>query len=181
MDYSPSKIVAFWVALLGFGLISLSAWGERSVGEHVDDSAIATNVKFQLARNDAPVGSINVEVHKGIVQLSGFIHKPEQKAAALAAVNEVEGVVAVRDALVLTDVPRSLGHFIDDQAIQAKLKVKMGDVAGVGAAIAVVTHVRNSEVIVAGFVESESVRQSAVDAAHSIKGVSKVYNRIILE
>ncbi len=169
-----------WLIILSLGPATY-VFAERTVGEHVDDSTLATAVKFELARtSDVPAGSINVEVHKGTVQLSGFIHKKAQKAAALAAVNGVEGVIALKDALIITDVPRSLGHFIDDQAIQAKLKVKMGDLVGVGTAFAVVTHVRNSEVIVAGFVASDAERKSVVEAAHNIKGVTKVYNKVLL-
>jgi hypothetical protein len=169
-----------WPILL-FAACAHQAVAERTMGEHVDDSTLATSVKYELARADGvPVGSINVEVHTGTVQLSGFIHKPAQKEAALAAAGKANGVVAIDDALVLTDVPRTLGHFIDDQTIQAKLKVKIGDVLSVSTAIAVVTHVRNGDVIVAGFVDSSEESSAVVEAAQSIPGVAKVYNKLLV-
>jgi len=175
-----TKAPLFWAVVLG-PVLCTPAIAERTVGERVDDSSLATAVKYHLARaSGVPAGSINVEVHKGTVQLSGFIHKQAQKSAALAAVHEAEGVVAVKDALILTDVPRSLGQFIDDQTIQAKVKVKIGDILGISTAISVVTHVRNGDVIVAGFVDSAAQRSSVLDAARNVAGVEKVHDRILL-
>ncbi len=151
------------------------------MGQHVDDATLSTSVKYYLARADGvPFGSINVEVHKGYVQLSGFIHKRTQKEAALAAAATAQGATGVNDGLVLTEIPRTLGHFIDDQTIQAKLKTRIGETLGVTTAVAVVTHVRNGEVIVAGFVDSADERAAVVNTAQSISGVEKVYNRILL-
>ena len=46
---------------------------ERTVGQHVDYSTLATTVKYQLARADGvPVCLINVDVYKGKVKLSGL-------------------------------------------------------------------------------------------------------------
>lgn len=169
-----------WGILLLAGFTTPAA-AEKTVGQHVDDATLSTSVKYQLARADGvPFGSINVEVHKGAVQLSGFIHKQAQKEAALAAAAKAEGVANINDALVLTEVPRTLGHFIDDQTIQAKLKSSIGDALGVSTAVAVVTHVRNGEVIVAGFVGSADKRSAVVAAAQNISGVKKVYNRILI-
>ena len=174
------KLGGIWGILLVTGFAP-HAIAERTVGQHIDDSTLSTSVKYQLARADGvPVGSINVEVHKGSVQLSGFIHKPAQKEAALAAAAKADGVTNIDDALVLTDVPRTLGHFIDDQTIQAKLKTKIGDLLGISTAVSVVTHVRNGEVIVAGFVDSTDSRSSVVNAAQSIAGVERVYNRLLI-
>jgi osmotically-inducible protein OsmY len=173
-----------WCVWLGCLGVCLSLTGlvhaDRSAGQHVDDSTLATSVKYHLMRADSvPVGSINVEVYRGVVQLSGFIHKEKQKAAALSAVHGLQGVVAIEDALVLTDKPRTLGHFIDDQAIQAKLKVKIGEVTDVGTAVSVVTHVRNGAVIVAGFVNSKQEINTIVKTAKSMTGVTRVHNYLL--
>jgi len=176
--YAVRTLAVLYLAAAG---LQVQAEASRTVGEHVDDSTMATQAKYFLARDSSvPFGSINVEVHRGRVQLSGFIHKQAQKDAALAAIENVERVVSIEDALVLTEVPRSLGHFIDDQTIQAKLKVKIGEISGVDTAVAVVTHVRNGEVILAGFVDSADQRAAVVEAAGQIRGVERVYNRILL-
>lgn len=174
-----TKITGCVIALVA--AFCVPAFAERTVGQHIDDSSLATAVKYQLARaSGVPAGSINVEVHQRTVQLSGFIHKQAQKKAALAAVEKADGVGVVKDALVLTDVPRSLGQFVDDQTIQAKLKVKVSDALGISTAVSVVTHVRNGEVIVAGFVASSAERNAVIDAAQNIRGVVKVHNHILV-
>ena len=53
--------------------------GERSTGEAVDDTVIATKVKSELAGKSGlgTASSVTVEVNRGIVELSGFVPTPE--------------------------------------------------------------------------------------------------------
>lgn len=181
MMFQRIRCIRATVGILLIAGFSSHAVAERTVGQHIDDSTLSTAVKYQLARADGvPFGSINVEVHKGTAQLSGFIHKQTQKDAALAAAAQANGAARIEDALVLTEVPRTLGHFVDDQTIQARLKARIGEVLGISTAVAVVTHVRNGEVIVAGFVDSADTRYAVVEAARNITGVERVYNKLLL-
>ena len=65
----------------------------------------------------------------------------------------------------------------DDTTIQAKLKTALAR-ASLGEAIAINTEVRNGEVLLSGFVGTESAKSAAGRAAEGISGVRTVHNRI---
>lgn len=155
---------------------------QRSAGESVDDTTIAVSVKAALVDSDAvEAGKINVEVHKRTVQLSGYVPTEEQKAAALAIADGAEGIAGVEDALIVMGGKRSMGRTIDDETINGKIKLKIADLSGIGDALGVVTHVRNGEVLLSGFVESDQLRKDIVAAAESVDGVLKVHDRIAVK
>jgi osmotically-inducible protein OsmY len=130
-------------------VVAPSADAQRSAGESVDDTTIALSVKAALVDSDAvEAGKVNVEVHKRIVQLSGYVPTDDQKSAALAIADRVEGISGV------------------------------ADLSGIGEAFGVVTHVRNGEVLLSGFVETDQLRKDIVAAAESVDGVAKVHDRI---
>jgi osmotically-inducible protein OsmY len=158
------------------------AGAQRSAGESVDDTTIAVSLKAALVDSDAvEAGRINVEVYKRIVQLSGYVATDEQKAAALEIADGIEGIAGVADALVVMGGKRSLGRTIDDETINGKIKLKIAELSGIGDAIGVVTHVRNGEVLLGGFVETEQLRSDIVAAASSVDGVAKVHDRIAVQ
>ena len=77
-----------------------NADAQRSAGESVDDTTIAVSVKVALVDSDAvEAGKISVEVHKRIVQLSGYLPTDDQKSAALKIADGVDGVARVEGAL----------------------------------------------------------------------------------
>jgi hyperosmotically inducible protein len=158
------------------------AYAQRSAGESVDDTTIAVTVKSALVDSDAvEAGKINVEVHKRTVQLSGYLPTDEQKSAALEIAEATDGVAGVEDALIVMGGKRSVGRTIDDETINGKIKLKIADVSGIGEAIGVVTHVRNGEVLLSGFVGTEQLRKDVVAAAESVDGVLKIYDRIAVK
>lgn len=155
---------------------------QRSAGESVDDTTIAVSVKSALVDSDAvEAGKINVEVYKRTVQLSGYVPTEEQKAAALEIADGAEGIAGVEDALIVMGGKRSVGRTIDDETINGKIKLKIADLSGIGDAFGVVTHVRNGEVLLSGFVESDQLRKDIVVAAESVDGVMKVHDRIAIK
>jgi hyperosmotically inducible protein len=75
--------------------------GERSAGRATDDTVIAAKVKSELAA-DAGLGTasnVNVEVRRGVVQLSGFVGSIEQKQEAEEIARKVAGVTDVRNSI----------------------------------------------------------------------------------
>jgi hyperosmotically inducible protein len=155
---------------------------QRSTGETVDDTTIAVSVKAALAdSDDVSAGDVNIEVHKGTVQISGYVPSDEARAAALKIAGDTDGVDDVYDAMVVMAGKRSVGRTIDDQTIHAQVKLKIADVSGFGDAVGAVTHVRNGEVILSGFVGSETVQKDIVAAAESVNGVVKVHDRFAIK
>jgi len=157
------------------------AHADKTAGQTVDDSVIATEVKAKLVENKAvPSTAINVEVSKGRVQLGGFLETNEQKNAALASAKTVTGVKTVLDGLVVIKKDRSAGQAIDDTVIQSTLKSK-GAAEDASKAWDVNTDVYKGEVLMTGFIHGAKSRDRASEIAKSIKGVTKVYNKIELE
>lgn len=169
------------IVVLGL-MAANAAEAQRSAGESVDDTTIAVSVKAALVDSDAvEAGKVNVEVYKRIVQLSGYVPTDDQKSAALEIADGIEGTAGVEDALIVMGGRRSVGRTIDDETINGKLKLKIADLSGISDAIGVVTHVRNGEVLLAGFVESEQLRSDIVAATDSVDGVLKVHDRIAVK
>lgn len=171
------------IPLLVVAAISLMAapvaLAQRSAGESVDDTTLAVSVKAALVDSDAvEAGKVNVEVYKRTVQLSGYVPTGDQKSAALEIAEGIDGVAGVKDALIVMGGKRSLGRTIDDETINGKIKLKIADLSGIKDAIGVVTHVRNGEVLLSGFVESKQLRKDIVAAAKSVDGVLKVHDLI---
>ena len=75
---------------------------KKSAGDVVDDAVIGTRVKTRLLGDDRVSGlDINVDVFKGVVQLSDFVKSEAQIAVAEELAADVPGV---RDVKVRLDV-----------------------------------------------------------------------------
>jgi osmotically-inducible protein OsmY len=74
----------------------------RSTGEYIDDSTITTKVKSALVADPEVKGTqMQVEVYRGVVQLSGFVDRPADAQRAVAVARNVEGVKEVRNNLIV--------------------------------------------------------------------------------
>jgi hyperosmotically inducible protein len=75
---------------------------DRSAGEVVDDSVVTTKVKAALiAEPTTKARDITVVTREGIVQLSGFVDSPEEKATAAEIARGIAGVKEVRNNLAI--------------------------------------------------------------------------------
>lgn len=74
----------------------------RSTGDYVDDKVIASKVKTDLIANEeTKARNIEVEVYRGVVQLSGFVETENAKKMAGDIARRVEGVVKVKNDLIV--------------------------------------------------------------------------------
>jgi hyperosmotically inducible protein len=163
-------------------LFTTAAQAEKTAGEHVDDSTIATATKAELIDSDkVSANHINVEVYQGHVQLAGFVESEAEAQAAIKAAHKVGGVVKVHDGMVVLKGHRSLGQTLDDTTIQTELKTKLANVEGVEKALAINTEVRQGHVLLSGWVSAEKYRAEAGKIAGSIGGVKQVHNKIALK
>jgi hyperosmotically inducible protein len=154
----------------------------ETTGEYIDDATVATQTKAALVANETVSAlDINVEVYKGVVQLSGFVESEAQQAAALATAGKIDGDRKVLDAIVVLPGTRSMGEAVDDTTIQAKLKAGLANVEGIGDAVDINTWVRQGHVLLAGFVDSDKVKSAAGKVASGISGVKKVHNHIAVK
>jgi hyperosmotically inducible protein len=66
----------------------------------LSDAWITTQVKATLLKDEGTTGlAIEVATQDGVVQLSGFVDKPEQISRAVEIANSVKGVKRVVDDL----------------------------------------------------------------------------------
>ena len=74
----------------------------RSTGQAVDDTAIATKVKSALIADPGVKGTqVEVEVFKGVVQLSGFVDSSASAQKAVTIARDVPGVKEVRNSMIV--------------------------------------------------------------------------------
>ena len=81
--------------------VKASANSDRiKASKYVDDAWITAKLKALLLKDEGVKGlDVNVETHKGTVQLSGWVNSPEQIAQAEKLALSVEGVKGVRNDL----------------------------------------------------------------------------------
>ena len=79
-----------------------SSGGDRSMGQRTEDQALETRVKAALLKApDVSGTSIQVEVLRGEVQLSGFV---KSKAEAQRAIDIARGVSGVKNVINRTSI-----------------------------------------------------------------------------
>lgn len=73
----------------------------RSTGQTIDDAAITTRVKTEIAQTQGigEAAAINVDTYRGVVSLAGFVDNETQQRNAVAAARHVPGVVEVKNKL----------------------------------------------------------------------------------
>jgi hyperosmotically inducible periplasmic protein len=72
------------------------------MGENVEDAVITGKVRAALLRTEDIRGTeINVETHKGVVQLNGFVPTNADLERAITLAKQVEGVKAVQNSLAV--------------------------------------------------------------------------------
>jgi len=74
----------------------------ESTGEYVDDASITTKVKAALVHDPVVKAmEVKVETFRGVVQLSGFVDTPDQKAQAEQVAAGVPNVAKVKNDIVV--------------------------------------------------------------------------------
>jgi osmotically-inducible protein OsmY len=76
--------------------------GRESTGEYVDDATISTKVRAEIIRDpNLKMGQVGVETMQGVVQLTGFVDNPAQKAEAAQLARSIKGVKEVKNNIVV--------------------------------------------------------------------------------
>jgi osmotically-inducible protein OsmY len=76
--------------------------GRETAGQYVDDATISNKIRAELVKDQAlKAFDIHVETLQGVVQLSGFVGSPTQKAEAENIVRSVRGVRGIQDNIIV--------------------------------------------------------------------------------
>lgn len=102
------KLNLFWATMLALVLSACAASPtSRSTGQTLDDTAITTRVKAEIAK--APgvkeAATINVDTYRGVVSLAGFLDSSQQIDKAVVAARAVPGVEKVVNNLRVKSAP----------------------------------------------------------------------------
>lgn len=102
---SKKLITSLLLLSLGSSVVVSGCTGihqEESTGQYIDGSVLTTKVKAKLLADDYVKGlPITVKTYKNVVQLSGFVDNEIQKRRAIAIARNVEGVIDVKDSLII--------------------------------------------------------------------------------
>lgn len=92
-------VAAVALGLAACGTTSENEGDRSAVGGYVDDATVTAKVKTAIATDVGvkAAANVNVETHKGVVQLSGFADSQEQASRAAQAAQKVGGVRTVEN------------------------------------------------------------------------------------
>ena len=153
-----------------------AAFDERSVGEHIDDVAIAAQIKTRMiAERDFPSRWISVEVLRGDVVLTGYLPHPDQIDRAIIISRSFKGVKTVNSEIKLGKP--STNSLISDTVITTKVKAKLLD-DPITSGFSVHVETVDGVVYLQGIVESDEQVYRAKDVALSVGGVTAVENKL---
>lgn len=97
---------AFVILLLTAFVAQAEDPTKRSTGKYIDDKVVSAKVKTALLQDpEVKALQVKVETYNGVVQLSGFVDKPEQIHRAAEVAKGVEGVKSVKNDLALRSPP----------------------------------------------------------------------------
>ncbi|MDR3567446.1 MAG: BON domain-containing protein [Syntrophobacteraceae bacterium] len=96
----PVILSLFTVLILGS---ALTAMASRTAGAVIDDAAITTKVKYELAEDVkfTTLKVVQVDTERGVVTLTGRVHSRQEKRHASIVARHVSGVVSVRNLLAI--------------------------------------------------------------------------------
>jgi hyperosmotically inducible protein len=154
-------------------------YDSNSNREAVDDSTIAANVKAALVQDPTTRASnISVNTIHGVVELTGFVDTPDQRHEAARVAGNIAGVRSVDNELHINGPngsPPVVGSGYSDGAVTANVQAALAsDPNTQGAPIKVSTY--RGVVQLAGFVNSNAVRDEAGNVAGNVQGVRSVDN-----
>ncbi len=159
-------------AVVGGAAVGSAANDERTVGQHIDDVAIASKIDALLiAEKDMPSRWVSVEVIENVVWLTGYLPSQKHIDRAVHICRTVTGVRDVKSELHIGEP--STESLFSDSWITTKIKSSLLDdrvVSGFSIHVETV----DGRVYLQGIVESSEQRYRAKDIARSTSGVTAI-------
>lgn len=153
---------------------------ERSVGDAIDDTTIATKLSAKLFDDSFKLfRDVDLEVVEGRVLLTGKVEEQASRLRAEELTWKVEGVREVANAIQVTS-EGGLGSYASDVRISNHLRAKIigdGDILGINYSIETVSQI----VYLIGIAQTQEELDRVIGHARSIKGVKKVESYVRLK
>ena len=166
-------------ALIALALTACAATEtRRSTGQVVDDASIASRVKTALIADKETDGrDIEIEIDRGRVQLNGYANSDAEKARAEEIALGIDGVTSVDNNLGVVEGDRTVGEYIDDKVLLARVNGALAKESDVSA-LDIEVEVNRGEIQLSGYVDTAKERAAASAAAKRVDGVNNVVNSI---
>lgn len=168
------------VLIGGAATAGVSAAQERSVGNAIDDTAIATKLSASLFDESFRLfRDVDLEVLEGRVLLTGKVEKQESRLRAEELAWQVNGVREVANAIQVTS-EGGLGSYATDVRISNQLRAKLigdTDILGINYSIETVSQI----VYLIGIAQSQEELDRVIGHARSVRGVKKVESYVRLK
>lgn len=156
----------------GAAAVGSTAGDERTMGQHVDDVAMASRIDALLiAEKDMPSRWVSVEVIESVVRLTGYLPSQKHVDRAVHICRTVTGVRDVKSELNIGEP--STGSLFSDSWITTKIKTSLLDdkvVSGFSIHVETV----DGKVYLQGIVKNSEQRYRAKDIARNISGVTAI-------
>lgn len=166
-------------AVIGSGaVVARSVTQERSTGAALGDNDIAIRINNRLLRQSASLFTdVTVDVTEGRVVLLGGVESAEDKATAIRIAQGVPGVVAVEDALTVTN-GGGVRRYVNDVWVSNQLRAALlGDpnIASQNYSVETIQGV----VHLTGLARSGDELQRVIDHATAIDHVTRVVSHVL--
>jgi hyperosmotically inducible periplasmic protein len=169
--------------LLGLPLLFavLGCATTRPVDEQHDDNKVTLALGTKLAADpEIDRYRIDIDTIKGVVTLRGSVATSEQRSDAERIAGSTEGVTKVVNDLVVRVEPKSASARFEDGWIVGMINSKLALDPEVRSRN-VDVDVFEGVVTLSGIVETKVARGEAEDLAHSVDGVVKVVNELVVQ
>jgi hyperosmotically inducible protein len=153
----------------------------ESTGQSFDDVTITSKVKADLIESPlTKARDITVTTHHGVVQLSGFVDTKEQRDEAARVARAVPGVRSVQDELHMKSEGNVAARTDDDGAITDRVRDALNANPATNTRD-IKIRTSNGVVELAGFVDTNEQRDSAIKITESVPGVRSVADGLQLK
>ncbi len=153
---------------------------ERTVGDAIDDTAIALSIKDKLfSKSDELFLRTSIKSIEGRVLLTGSVKLPEDRIEVAKIAWQTTGVKEVYNEIEVRDRSKILDYF-NDVRISNELRFRLMREKNVSAINYSVETV-NKVVYLMGIAKNQTELNVAVEQARNIKGVEKVLSYVVLK
>jgi len=174
------KLTTIFPAALSVLLMSSAALADKTAGETVDDSTTQAAVKAKLMGDDFFGGmGINIETHKGIVQLGGWIDDADAGAKAAELAAGVDGVKSVDNQLHVKRGKATMGQTVDDTVITTRVKAAHAE-SEQCSSLSINVDTYNGVVLLTGFTDNAEAKAVCGELTANVANVQDYLNGIFV-
>ncbi|MFH1154631.1 MAG: BON domain-containing protein [Pseudomonadota bacterium] len=152
------------------------ATDQRSVGNFIDDSVIATKVKTDLIASQLVTSRhVDVMVLQGVVYLTGVVESDTEYRMAESISANIDGVREVKNQLVVGEV--TIGQKLDDALMTSRINTNLMIEPGIHS-LNIAVDVNKGIISLTGIIDSEETRQKVLTLVRETSGSTSIVDNL---